>query len=39
MIGKYLSVPERVQMWGLQMGMFVIVSIMLLAFYNDLARL
>ncbi len=32
-------VPERVQMWGLQMGMFVIVSIMLLAFYNDLARL
>ena len=32
-------VPERVQMWGLQLGMFVIVSIMLLAFYNDLTRL
>jgi len=32
-------VPEKVQMWGLQMGMFVIVSIMLLAFYNDLTRL
>jgi len=32
-------VPERVQMWGLQMGVFVIVSIMLLAFYNDLMRL
>jgi regulator of sigma E protease len=32
-------VPERVQIWGMQMGMFVIVSIMLLAFYNDLMRL
>ncbi len=32
-------VPERIQMWGLQMGVFVIVSIMLLAFYNDLMRL
>jgi regulator of sigma E protease len=32
-------VPERVQVWGLQMGMFIIVSIMLLAFYNDLTRL
>lgn len=32
-------VPEKVQMWGLQMGMFVIVSIMILAFYNDLTRL
>jgi regulator of sigma E protease len=32
-------IPERVQLWGLQMGMFVIVGIMLLAFYNDLARL
>ena len=32
-------VPERVQLWGLQMGMFIIVSIMLLAFYNDLMRL
>jgi regulator of sigma E protease len=32
-------VPERVQMVGLQMGMFLIVSIMMLAFYNDLTRL
>jgi regulator of sigma E protease len=32
-------VPERVQVWGLQLGMFLIVSIMLLAFYNDLTRL
>ncbi len=32
-------VPERVQSWGLQMGLFVIVSIMLLAFYNDITRL
>lgn len=32
-------VPERVQIWGMQMGMFVIVSVMLLAFYNDLMRL
>ncbi len=32
-------VPERVQVWGMQMGMFLIVSVMLLAFYNDLTRL
>jgi regulator of sigma E protease len=32
-------VPERVQIWGLQLGMFLIFSIMLLAFYNDLTRL
>jgi len=32
-------VPERVQLWGLQLGMFIIVSVMLLAFYNDLSRL
>ncbi|HKI73254.1 MAG TPA: RIP metalloprotease RseP, partial [Pseudomonadales bacterium] len=32
-------VPERIQVWGLQIGMFLIVSIMLLAFYNDLMRL
>lgn len=32
-------VPERVQMWGLQMGMFLIMGIMVLAFYNDLTRL
>ena len=32
-------VPERVQVWGLQMGMFLIMSIMILAFYNDITRL
>ncbi len=32
-------VPERVQALGLQMGMFLIFSVMLLAFYNDLTRL
>ena len=32
-------VPERIQAWGLQVGVFLIVGIMLLAFYNDLARL
>ena len=32
-------VPERIQIWGMQFGMFVIVGIMLLAFYNDIMRL
>jgi regulator of sigma E protease len=32
-------VPERIQAWGLQVGVLLIVSIMLLAFYNDLTRL
>ena len=32
-------VPERVQMWGLQVGMVLLVGIMMLAFYNDLLRL
>lgn len=32
-------VPEQVQIWGAQLGMFIIVGIMLLAFYNDLMRL
>ncbi len=36
-VGK--PVPEKVQVWGLQVGMFLIFSIMLLAFYNDLSRL
>jgi regulator of sigma E protease len=30
--------PERIQVLGLQVGIFLIVSIMLLAFYNDFAR-
>ena len=32
-------VPERVQAWGFQMGTFLIMGIMMLAFYNDLTRL
>ena len=32
-------VPERIQVWGLQIGVFFIVSIMFLAIYNDLTRL
>lgn len=36
-VGK--PVPERIQIWGLQVGMFLIFSIMMLAFYNDLTRL
>ena len=32
-------IPERVQVWGLQLGMFLIMGIMILAFYNDLTRL
>ncbi len=32
-------VPESVQAWGLQIGLFLIVSLMILAFYNDLIRL
>ncbi len=32
-------VPERIQVWGLQIGMFLIIGIMVLAFYNDLTRL
>ncbi|MEX1236741.1 MAG: RIP metalloprotease RseP [Pseudomonadales bacterium] len=32
-------VPEKIQLWGLQVGIALIVSIMLLAFYNDLMRL
>jgi len=32
-------VPERIQVLGLQMGVFLLVGIMLLAFYNDIMRL
>jgi len=31
-------VPERIQVLGLQLGVFLLFSIMLLAFYNDVAR-
>lgn len=36
-IGRPLS--ERVQIWGLQIGVVIVASMMLLAFYNDLTRL
>ncbi len=32
-------VSERIQVLGMQLGIFIIVSIMLLAFYNDLVRI
>ncbi len=32
-------VPERIQALSLQLGVFIIISIMLLALYNDLVRL
>ena len=32
-------VPEKLQMLGLQIGMFLIMSVMVLAFYNDITRL
>lgn len=35
---KGRPVSERIQALGMQLGIFIIVSIMLLAFYNDLAR-
>ena len=31
--------PQRIQMWGLQFGLFLLIGIMMLAFYNDLVRL
>ena len=31
--------PEKVQMWGLQVGMFLILGIMTIAIFNDLTRL
>ncbi len=32
-------VPERVQIWGQQLGMVLLGSLMFLAFYNDIGRL
>ncbi|MGI9250454.1 MAG: RIP metalloprotease RseP [Pseudohongiellaceae bacterium] len=32
-------VPQRLQNWGLQLGLLLIVGIMTLAFYNDITRL
>ena len=31
-------VPEKVQAWGLQLGLLIISSIMVLAIYNDFNR-
>ena len=31
-------VPEKIQAWGLQLGLFIISSIMILAIYNDFNR-
>ena len=36
---KGSPVPERVQVMGVQVGIFIVASMMLLAFYNDLTRL
>jgi regulator of sigma E protease len=36
---KGSPVPERVQILGVQVGIFIVASLMLLAFYNDLSRL
>ena len=32
-------VPERIQMWGLQLGLLLISGIMVLAIFNDVSRL
>jgi len=31
--------PERVQVWGMQVGISLVVGVMLLALFNDLSRL
>ena len=33
------AVPERVKLFAFRLGLFMIIGLMLLAFYNDLARL
>jgi regulator of sigma E protease len=37
LVGK--PVPEKVQILGYQVGLFIIVGVMMLALYNDFARL
>ena len=32
-------VPERIQAWGLQLGLLLISGVMVLAIYNDVSRL
>ncbi|MCH2098539.1 MAG: site-2 protease family protein, partial [Pseudomonadales bacterium] len=36
---KGSPVSERVQVMGVQVGIFIVASMMMLAFYNDLTRL
>jgi regulator of sigma E protease len=31
--------PERVQTWGMQIGISLVIGVMLLALFNDLGRL
>jgi regulator of sigma E protease len=38
-LAKGSPVSERVQVLGVQIGIFIVASLMLLAFYNDLTRL
>ena len=32
-------VPEKIQVLGYQLGLFIVLGIMVLALYNDVARL
>jgi regulator of sigma E protease len=36
-IGK--PIPERVQIWGVQIGLLLVVGLMVMVFYNDITRL
>jgi regulator of sigma E protease len=38
-LAKGSPVSERIQLLGVQIGIFIVASLMLLAFYNDLTRL
>jgi len=33
------AVPERIQCWGYQMGLIMVMSLMAFALYNDFSRL
>ena len=33
------AVPERIQGWGYQMGLIMVMSLMAFALYNDFSRL
>jgi regulator of sigma E protease len=32
-------IPERVQVWGVQLGLLLVVGLMIMVFYNDIMRL